>query len=49
VLTTDVRAGEFKILPDEIAEQQARLDAALVKHAIDTDANRNRTAHVKPR
>ena len=39
VLAADVRAGQPEILADEIAEQQARLDLALVASAVDGDAD----------
>jgi hypothetical protein len=32
-------AREFEFVADEIAQQQARLDLALIAHAIDADYN----------
>jgi hypothetical protein len=39
VLAPDVRTGERELAADEIAEQQARLDIALVQRAVHFHAN----------
>ena len=38
MLTTNVRAGEAKVLAQEIAEQQARLHVLVMSHAVDSGA-----------
>jgi ssDNA-binding replication factor A large subunit len=48
VLAPDVGTCQCQILADEIAQQQARLDVALVTNTVDRDANGNRGAHGMP-
>ena len=45
VLASDVRAGQSEILSDKVAEQQTRLDLALVLYAVDVHVKCNATAH----
>jgi hypothetical protein len=39
VLAADVGAGQAQVVTEEIAQQQARLDSALVLGAIDSDGH----------
>ena len=39
VLAPNVGAGESEVLSQKIAEQQARLDAALIAHSVDCDVD----------
>src|SRR5919198_3417841 len=48
VLTADVRAGQAQLVTQEVAEQQARLDAATVLLSIDTDHDRDPLRHGAP-
>ena len=45
VLAADVRAGEAELVPEEIAEQKPRLDAAFVPLAVDRDRDGEGAAH----
>jgi hypothetical protein len=45
-LATDVRAGEFAVIAQEMYEQGARLDLVLLFHSIDFDSNQ--TFHTAP-
>ena len=45
VLAADVGAGEPELLADEIAQQQARFDFALMANAVDGEVDGNSAAH----
>src|SRR5690242_11721978 len=48
VLATDMRAGEAERVTEEITQQQARLDRALINDAVDRDTYVVPSAHVEP-
>ena len=45
VLAADVRAGELQVMAEEVGEQQARLDFACERGAIDGQSDRDQAGH----
>ena len=45
VFAADMGAGELQFVPQEIAEEQARLDTAGVRRAVDVDRDADRIGH----